>query len=77
MQYSEDNDITPESYRQRFRAVKKKNEESNREFVARMSDLAEKWLKSFTTREALLDQVILEHATRGYTDFRSGKESHI
>ena len=48
-------DITEESYRQRFRATKKKGEESNRELVARLSDFAEKWLKSYKTREELLD----------------------
>ena len=53
-------DITEESYRQRFRTTKKKTEESNRELVARLTDLAEKWLKNYQTREELLDQVILE-----------------
>ena len=33
-------DITEESYWHRFRSVKKKTDESNREFVARLDDLA-------------------------------------
>lgn len=57
-------DITEESYRQRFRAAKKRTEESNRELVARLNDLAGKWMKSFETREDLLDQVVLEQFLR-------------
>ena len=61
-------DITEESYRQRFRTTKKKTEESNRELVARLTDLAEKWLKNYQTREELLDQVILEQFLKTLPD---------
>jgi len=42
-------DITEESYRQRFRLMKRIGDESNRETVARLSDLATNWLKSKET----------------------------
>ena len=38
-------DITDESYRQRFRSGRRGKEESNRELVARLNNLAGKWLK--------------------------------
>ena len=53
-------DITEESYRQRFRSLVPKSGETNREVKARLQDLAEKWLKDFTTVETVIDQVILE-----------------
>lgn len=57
-------DITEESYRQRFRSAKKREEESNRELVVRLNDLAGKWMKVYETREELLDQVVLEQFLR-------------
>ena len=53
-------DITEESYRQRFRLVKKKLGESSKELVARLDDLATKWLKSCTKPEEVRDKVVLE-----------------
>lgn len=53
-------DITEESYRQRFRVCKKKDGESSRELVARLDDLATKWLKSCKTAEEVKDRVVLE-----------------
>ncbi len=41
-------------YRQRFRAVKPKPGESSRELVARLDDLAAKWLKSCKTPEEVI-----------------------
>ena len=61
-------DITEECYRQRFRAAKRKGEESNREFLARLTDFAEKWLQAYGTREKLLDQVILEQFLKTLPD---------
>ena len=53
-------DISEETYRQRFRDVKTKKGESNRELVARLDDLATKWLKSCTSLEEVRDRVVLE-----------------
>ena len=53
-------DITEESYRQRFRAGKRGREESNRELVARLNDLANKWMKEKGSREQVVDQIVLE-----------------
>ena len=53
-------DITEESYRQRFRAGKRKPGESSREMVARLDDLAPRWLKSCKTPEEVRDKIILE-----------------
>ena len=36
-------DVNEETYRRRFRALKKKSNETNRELVARLEDLAMKW----------------------------------
>ena len=48
-------DITEESYRQRFRLLKPKTEETIQELEARLRDLAAKWLKECTTIEAIMD----------------------
>ena len=53
-------DITEDSYRQRFRSTRKKEDESHRELLVRLNHLAGKWMASYETREALLDQVVLE-----------------
>lgn len=53
-------DITEDSYRQRFRAMRLRPGESNRELVARLEDLANKWMKTCTSVEELKDVVILE-----------------
>ena len=53
-------DITEESYRQRFRATRSKRGESNRELVARLDDLANKWLESCTSVDEVKDKVVLE-----------------
>lgn len=53
-------DITEESYRQRFRALKRKEEETSREVGARLRDLADKWLKDCTSVEEVKDQIVLE-----------------
>ena len=52
--------ITVESYCQQFRATSKKLGESYQELVTRLGHLAMKWLKDYTTVEAIQDQVILE-----------------
>ena len=53
-------DITEESYRQCFRACKRKEGESNRELVARLDDLATKWMKTCETAAEVRDRVVLE-----------------
>ena len=53
-------DITEESYRQRFRTVKKKSGKTSRELIARLDDLASKWLKSCEKPEDVQDRVVLE-----------------
>ncbi len=52
--------ITEESYRQRLRAVKRKPGESGCELVARLDDLATKWLKSCKSPEEVRDKIVLE-----------------
>ena len=53
-------DITEESYRQRFRSVRKKTGESSRELVSRLNDLAHKWLKDCESVDEVKDKVVLE-----------------
>ena len=53
-------DITEESYCRRFRSSRLKTGESVAELLARLDDLATKWMKSCTTRDELKDLVILE-----------------
>ena len=47
-------DINEESYRQRFRAAKKKEGETNRELAARLEDLVEKWLHACKDRAEVM-----------------------
>ena len=61
-------DNTDESYRQRFRGAKLNKEESNRELVVRLNDLATKWLQSKKSREEVLDQIILEQFLKTLAD---------
>jgi len=53
-------DITEDSYRQQFRSLKRNTGESGRELVARLDDLAAKWLKSCKSQEEVRDRVVLE-----------------
>ena len=61
-------DITEESYRQRFRSTKRMGDESYRETVARLNDLAMKWLKTKETRAKVVDQIVLEQFLMSLTD---------
>ena len=61
-------DITDESYRQRFRSGKRGKDESNKELVTRLNDLATKWLKSKESREQVLDQIVLEQFLKTLPD---------
>ena len=53
-------DISPETYRQKFRATKKKDHEAYTELAARLQDLAKKWLTGCDTASAVLVKVVLE-----------------
>ena len=53
-------DINEETYRQRFRSTRKISGETNRELVARLYDLASRWMLGRKTVEELKDLVILE-----------------
>ena len=53
-------DINAESYRERFRTMSKKDGETNRELVARLEDLATKWLQDCTSMAEIRDEVIKE-----------------
>ena len=53
-------DITEESYRQRFRLQKRNSGESYRDLVAKLDDLACKWLQPRETLEEIRDKVVLE-----------------
>ena len=52
--------INEETYRQRFRSVKWKENETPMEMVTRIKDLAEKWLKDSDTRDKVVDVVVKE-----------------
>ena len=52
--------ITEESYRQRFRFLKKESGETNRELATRLTDLAGKWLKKCDTLDKLKDAIVCE-----------------
>ncbi|XP_071941924.1 uncharacterized protein [Antedon mediterranea] len=54
-------DITEETYRQRFRSIKKKSEESYREMYVRLKDLFTKWARpADKSKDNLAEIVILE-----------------
>ncbi|XP_011405491.1 PREDICTED: zinc finger and SCAN domain-containing protein 9-like [Amphimedon queenslandica] len=53
-------DINEETYRQRFRSAHIKRTETPLEMLTRITDLADKWLVSCTTRKEVIDCVILE-----------------
>ena len=53
-------DINEETYRQRFREVKPKENETPVELVIRVRDLAEKWLKGCADRAAVVDELVME-----------------
>ena len=53
-------DINEETYHQRFRSTRKISGETNRELVARLYDLASRWMLGRKTVEELKDLVILE-----------------
>ena len=53
-------DIMEESYHQRFRLAKLKAGESVTESLARIEDLAGKWMKSSKWRDEVIDLVLME-----------------
>ena len=53
-------DVNEETYRRRFRTIRKRPGETNRELVARLEDLATKWMQECESIETLRDLVILE-----------------
>eukprot|EP00731_Ephydatia_muelleri_P000168 Em0001g168a len=52
--------IKEETYRQRFRSMRKGPGETYREQASRLQDVAKKWLKGCTTMEELLDTIVKE-----------------
>ena len=52
--------INVETYRQRFRAATKRGEESHRELLVRLQDLAQKWVKECDTVEKVVDMLVKE-----------------
>ena len=52
--------INVETYRQRFRAATKRGEESHRELLVRLQDLAKKWVKECDTVEKVVDILVKE-----------------
>ena len=52
--------VNEEAYRRRFRAANRQDGETNRELAVRLLDLQSKWLKKYTTAEAVKEQVALE-----------------
>ena len=53
-------DINEESYQQQFRAATRKEGETNRELLARLQDLADKWMQGCRSSEKLKDLIVLE-----------------
>ena len=53
-------DIKEETYRQRFRSMRKGPGETYREQASKLNDMAKKWLKGCTTVDELLDAVVKE-----------------
>ena len=52
-------DISPETYRQRFRAARRKEQEAYSELATRLQDLAKKWLSECDSVQAVLEKVVL------------------
>ena len=52
--------INEETYRQRFRGVAKSGEESHRELLAKLQDLARKWVKGCDSVEQVVDLMVTE-----------------
>ena len=52
--------INEETYRQRFRKLKPKEDESPQELMTRLHDLATRWTKETTSRDELLDLMVRE-----------------
>ena len=52
--------VNEDAYRRRFRASSRKDGETNRELAVRLLDLQNKWLKKYTTADAIKEQVALE-----------------
>eukprot|EP00731_Ephydatia_muelleri_P003365 Em0001g3365a len=53
-------DIKEETYRQRFRSMRKGPGETYREQASKLNDMAKKWLKGCTTVDELLDVIVKE-----------------
>ena len=52
--------INEETYRQRFRALKPREDESPRELITRLQDLASRWTRDASTHQELLDLLVRE-----------------
>ena len=52
--------INEETYRQRFRALKPREDESPRELITRLQDLASCWTRDASTHQELLDLLVRE-----------------
>ena len=52
--------IHEETYWQRFRTTKKDTNESHCDLLARLKDLAQKWLKDCTSLDKVVDTVVME-----------------
>ena len=52
--------VSQETYRQRFRSVRRKEEESYAELVVRLEDLLHKWMKGCADINDVLERVLVE-----------------
>ena len=52
--------INEETYRQRFRTLKPKDEESPKELMTRLQDLASRWMRETSSHQELLDLLVWE-----------------
>lgn len=52
--------INEETYCQRFRTAAKRGNESHQELMARLQDMARKWMKGCSTVEQVVDMVVIE-----------------
>ena len=70
--------MAEEIYRHIFHSVTKKTDESNKEFVARLDDLASKWLNSCKSTAVVKDRIAISgNATRRNQSFYWRMEASI
>ena len=57
--------ITEETYRQRFRTIRKSGNETYVELIVRLRDLANKWMRDCKSVEAVIEKLVVEQFMDG------------